>query len=202
MAIFNSQYDLDPYIEQVINIKMRKLSVTHALTRDDRDDLRQELYLHVLQQMDKYNPSRAKWSTFIDRIVRSGIATYLRNRRVELRFAAKCATMPEEDDEKWSSSFVTGIEGNSSDLPFGLPVDYSGAWTEVLDIRLDIMEMMASLSPLQQRICSLIMKGHMLSHIAQMLGMRRTSLYYYLDQIHRAFLARGFDFSLKTTRHF
>jgi len=202
MATNTSQYDFDPYIEQVISMKMRTLSVTHRLTPDDRDDLRQELYLHVLQQMGKFDPTRAQWTTFIDRIVRSGIATFLRNRRVDLRFAVKCAPVPDEDNEHWSTTFVTGIGGETGGLPFGMHADDPGAWTELVDLRLDIEMLLASLPPLQQQICALIMRGHTLTDVAHLLGMRRTSLYYYVDQIHQAFIAGGFDFSLKMTRHF
>ncbi len=202
MATSNTPNDIDPYIEHVITMKMRRLSVTHALTPDDLDDLHQDVYLHVLQQMDNFDPTRAKWTTFIDRIVRSGIATCLRNRRVDLRFAAKCSPLPDEDNEHWSMTFVTDIEGGTSGLPFGMHADDPGAWTELLDIRIDLANLLASLSAVQQQICALIMHGHTLTHIAHLLGMPRTSLYCQLDQIHQAFLAGGFEFSLKMTRHF
>ncbi|MHB9129757.1 MAG: sigma-70 family RNA polymerase sigma factor [Armatimonadota bacterium] len=202
MATSNTQYDFDPYIEHVITMKMRRLSVTHALTPDDLDDLRQELYLHVLQQMDKFDPTRAQWTTFVDRMVRSGISTFLRNRRVDLRFAAKCSLLPDEDNDHWSTTFVTDIAGGTSGLPFGMHADDPGAWTEMLDVRIDLADLLASLPPLQQQICALIMHGHTLTDIARTLGMPRTSLYFHLDQIHQAFLAGGFDFSLKMTRHF
>jgi len=57
------------------------LSQCTKLHRHDREDLRQEIILAVMERSSEYDPALASWSTFLDRIVRSYIEGFLLNLR-------------------------------------------------------------------------------------------------------------------------
>jgi len=202
MAIWFQYYDIDPYIVRAIDHKVRHLYDKYHLTCDDLDDLRQELFVHALQYAHTFNPQRAQWTTFIDRLLKSGIANFLRARDAECRCGEKSVPLCEADDREHSAEYVTALDGVYTGTrlsPDGQTMDTS---TEAIDLRLDVAAILATLSPLLQQICRLLMDGENVTAVARTLGMPRTSLYFYLDQLQRIFVAHGFDFSLRMTRHF
>jgi RNA polymerase sigma factor (sigma-70 family) len=73
------------YAEQVVRFKARQLSRRKEFCPAEEEDLRQELYLHLHQQAEQFDPSRGSLSTFIDRLVQSAVKVLLRNRRCRCR---------------------------------------------------------------------------------------------------------------------
>ena len=203
MAISFHYSDIDPYLVRAIDHKVRHLYDKYELTCDDLSDLRQELFVHALQYAHTFDPRRAKWTTFIDRLLKSGIANFFRARDAECRRNDRTEPLCEADDREESTDYVTTLDGAytgtrlSSD---GQTLETST--TDAIDLRLDVAAILATLSPLLQRICQLLMDGENVTAVARTLGMPRTSLYFYLDQLQRIFVAHGFDFSVRMTRHF
>jgi RNA polymerase sigma-70 factor, ECF subfamily len=68
-----------------IQFKARQLCRKPGFTRSDEDDLRQELTLHLLRQASRFDPARAAWNTFVARVIDSGVAMILRDRRRKKR---------------------------------------------------------------------------------------------------------------------
>ena len=202
MAIWFHYDDIDPYLVRAIDHKVRHLYDKYQLTCDDLSDLRQELFVHALQYAHTFNPQRAQWTTFIDRLLKSGIANFLRARDAECRRGDRCVPLCVADDREHSAEYMATLDGaytGQCATPDGQAMDSS---TEAIDLRLDVEAILATLSPLLQRICQLLMDGESVVAVARTLGMPRTSLYFYLDQLQRIFVAHGFDFSLRMTRHF
>jgi len=69
----------------LIRAKARKLVGTHGYTTSDRADIEQELALHLVHQMDKFDSTRSRWNTFVDRIVDRRIISILRHRLAQRR---------------------------------------------------------------------------------------------------------------------
>jgi RNA polymerase sigma-70 factor (ECF subfamily) len=76
---------LDGYARDVIRHKARQLIGKYGFTRDDYDDLQQEMMLDLLRRLGKYDPSRAGLSTFVARIVDRKVSTLIRHQRQEKR---------------------------------------------------------------------------------------------------------------------
>lgn len=66
------------YAHSLFKKKARQLARNPVLRGMDEDDLAQELWLGVLERMHLFDPSRASVDTFIDRVVRTLVATILR----------------------------------------------------------------------------------------------------------------------------
>ena len=69
---------LTDYVKTLIQVKARQLRRQRGFTRSDEDDLRQELWLALIGQADKFDPRRASFNTFVDRVVRTAVRMLLR----------------------------------------------------------------------------------------------------------------------------
>jgi hypothetical protein len=75
----------DPRVAALIRYKARKLVGQHGFTRDDEEDLRQELALHVVKGLQRHDPARGSERTFADRIVTSKVASIIERARAQKR---------------------------------------------------------------------------------------------------------------------
>jgi len=203
MAIPFHYPDVDPHIVRAIDHKVRKLYGRFDLTAEDMDDLRQELFVHMLQQVHQYDPARAKWITFIDRVLRSGVANYLRARRARCR-QNTLVSLDEVDDNSADPTleYVTTLDGSFAGAALSHEVQDDGSATAVVDLRLDVEAVLVTLSPLLQRICRMLMEGESMLGVARALRIPRTSLYHQIEQLQRTFTEHGFEISFRLSRHF
>ena len=73
---------LRPYIRTLIRSKVRQLCRKPRFSRNEQQDLEQDLMLRLLRKIDRYDPARgASFDTFADRVVHSEIAMILRERK-------------------------------------------------------------------------------------------------------------------------
>jgi DNA-directed RNA polymerase specialized sigma24 family protein len=68
-----------PVVDQVV-IRTIQLAVNthirrHNLPKSDRDDLVQEIALHLIQQSSGFNPMVGAWSTYVKCVVKSKLAS-------------------------------------------------------------------------------------------------------------------------------
>lgn len=70
---------LDSYVKQLIRVHAARLIKRPGFTASDREDIEQELALHVLQQFPKYDFARSQRNTFLSRIVAHKAANLRRN---------------------------------------------------------------------------------------------------------------------------
>lgn len=78
-----------PYARTLIRIKARQLRRRPRFRQFDPADIEQDLTLYLLSQAKHFDPSRATLNTFIDRVVASGVATLVRERKREKRLPAE-----------------------------------------------------------------------------------------------------------------
>jgi RNA polymerase sigma factor (sigma-70 family) len=79
------EFILTDYAKTLIEFKARQLSRRRGIGQSDRDEIQQELWLAVVNQADRFDPSRASLDTFIDRVVNTGVAIVLRDRERQKR---------------------------------------------------------------------------------------------------------------------
>ena len=76
---------LTAYAKSLISFKARELKQKREFRREAREDLEQDLTAYLLSRAHLFDPRRASLSTFADRVIRSGIAMMLRDRRRKKR---------------------------------------------------------------------------------------------------------------------
>ncbi|MCH7911341.1 MAG: hypothetical protein IIB38_17220, partial [Candidatus Hydrogenedentes bacterium] len=72
--------DLSEYASRLISFKARRIVGHYGFIRSDSLDLEQDLAVHLIEQMDRYDPNRGGQKTFVDRIVNHRLISILRQR--------------------------------------------------------------------------------------------------------------------------
>ena len=94
----------DKFTTQLIRRTAQMLVSDGFYPSSDLDDVIQEIGLALFQRADKFDPKRARWSTFVKMAVRSAAATLRRKQRADFRQAASEVAslnvmIPDEDDQ-------------------------------------------------------------------------------------------------------
>jgi DNA-directed RNA polymerase specialized sigma24 family protein len=69
------------YARTAIRVKTTQLIRRRGFSRSERPDIEQELMVYLLSQADRFDPSRSSLNTFVARVIDSGAATLVRNRK-------------------------------------------------------------------------------------------------------------------------
>jgi len=69
----------------LVRSKARQLVGRYGFTASDREDIEQELMLDLLQRLPRFDPSRAKRKTFINRVVDNAVASLVKRQKAEKR---------------------------------------------------------------------------------------------------------------------
>jgi RNA polymerase sigma-70 factor (ECF subfamily) len=77
------------YARSLIRYKAQQLSRKRGYGPSDREDLEQELLLHLLERAHLYDPKRGAASTFADRVIQNAGRMILRHRRRQKRGAGR-----------------------------------------------------------------------------------------------------------------
>ena len=163
MKSCNRYTGIDPYLVSQVRYRARKLS-RHALMRSvEIEDIEQELMLDVLARKASYDPDRAQWSTFVDRVLSN-----------------KCATMisAELAKKRGGGRGCLSLDGLLSEPQCGLPepVDEATLDPASVEIRIDldrhVADLPASLTGLLGGLCE-----NTMTEIARASGVPKTTLY-------------------------
>ncbi|QBG46037.1 sigma-70 family RNA polymerase sigma factor [Verrucomicrobia bacterium S94] len=185
----NSYEGIDTYAADLIRNKARLLIGKAGLTESDRPDLEQELMIDLLERMKRYNPAKAKKTTFMARIVERRIASLLEKRFAQRRDCRLCSTSLNE--------IVPGNYGDRDQRVDLLSSDLNPAskTSEPLerksgDMQIDLEEVIASLPEQLRDLCERLRTSNMME-ISRDTGICRGTLYYRLTLLREAFQEAG-----------
>ncbi len=187
----NSYVGIDNYAAKLIRIKARQLVGKAGLTEDDRCDLEQELMIDLLQRMRHFNPTKAKKTTFMTRIVERHIATLLEARHAQCRDWRLCRVSLNSPCENDKGDTFELIDWVNSDGCFGNPEPESRE-RAVNNIRVDIEGVLNALPDDLRDLCNRLHESNM-AEIARETGVPRTTLYDKLAIIREAFREAKLD---------
>ena len=139
-----AQQGLDPHAVRLIRAKSRQLIRRPEFTASDREDIEQELALDLLNRLPRYDATRAKRTTFVDRVVNNRVATLLEARTTAKRGGGVCVASLDED--------IDGEDGHPEPLWATLDqrLGCGGAGRDMRDaplhdLRIDVAEAVAAL---------------------------------------------------------
>lgn len=172
-----------------------RIAGTFRFTREDREDLEQDLILAVLEKVDEYDPTRGSVRTFVCTVIRGKALMELRRRKRE---ANRGKTIPCLHDET-----VDGNEVVSYHETLDRTICMARMGREerdpllMFDLCNDAAVALELLTPRQREISSLLMKTDKTSAAAR-LGLSRQTLYREVEAIRKAFAAKGVEVYLGT----
>jgi len=178
---------LHPYAEKLIRIKARRLIGRAGFVRSDQEDIEQELRFDLLRRCPKFDPKRAKFSTFVDRVVRHKIASIIEARQASCRDCRRCRSSL-NDPLKAKEGEDPAERGDMLDQD-ATRLRTGGAnrpADECIDLRDDIRTVLAGLPPELRGLCRRLMKGTP-TEVERETGTARGTLYESIQKLRRRF---------------
>lgn len=176
-------------LDQALTIAVRQLVARHPdLTADDLDDLRQDALLVILPKLERYDPARSSWRTYVSRVTKHALANVMRTywRRGSRR--RECAlSCPDARQQGEGLCDLFGLR-----IPHAEQMSYTDA-AEHYCLGVIVQAALGTVTPLQRAICEGIMGGERVTGLAKHLHLSRTQVYRELHIVGQALIAAGLE---------
>ena len=179
------QYGINNYAEDLIHHKTRQLIGTAGFTKDDVEDLEQEMRLDLLERLPKFDLSKGTYNTFVSRLVERKICNLIRHRTQEMR-DFRCEEGSIHDVVKCGDEKVEHIETITQDEHDFRWGKYSRPAEDRMDLRLDISMVLPKLPPKLRKPAELL-QIMSITAAARKLGIPRSTLYDRIARLRRIF---------------
>jgi RNA polymerase sigma-70 factor (ECF subfamily) len=180
------QREFNKRISNFIRFKARQIVGKAGFTESDIDDIAQEMTTDLLSRLPKFDPGKAKESTFVARIIEHKISKLIRHRKQAKR-----------DYRRESCSLGDMLEG-----PYGNPIARSETidqdkaeirtgkrhrtYEEEIHLRLDVSLVISKLPDDLRPVAEQLMTKT-ITEAAKSLGIPRTTLYGMRDRLRSIF---------------
>ena len=193
MESHNSFDGLDPRAVATIRYHAGRLARSRSLPGMDLEDVEQDLALDLLHRRRRFDPTRASFATFADRVVGNRVAT-LTAPALRLRTERAMASLDEPVDGE-------DQETNRGDLiaeQDGLHARRSLDRHDELDLRHDVARFLRGLSPALRRCAGIILADNVAA-AAKAAGLHRGTVYDGARRLRTAAEQAGLDIYVRGT---
>lgn len=189
MAKANIDPSDDRFIRGIIRRKVNQLTGRAGFTRQDRDDLEQDLFVRVLQSLPKFAPGQAHLNKFITTVVERYVANILRNKRAEKRDHRRISSLNVmiEITDEGPTELAQTIGDRELDARIGRQ---RRTEEELAQLALDLADMIATL-PESWRTLLELRKTRTMQQVADEMGVPRTTLNDWMRRIRQRFENSG-----------
>jgi RNA polymerase sigma-70 factor (ECF subfamily) len=169
-------YGVDPYVLRQASMCASHLVRRGRFTVDDWDDLRQEMFLDLLQRLPRFRPERGDWHGFVRGIMRHRSAALAsEQQKHSVLFSGEAGDGGRGDDD------------NELDPLTDAPCQGSSAERE---LRLDVQRVLLRL-PEHLRAVALLLRDMSVAEICEHTGKSRSGINHSIRQIRAAFEEAG-----------
>jgi len=186
MELQNRYDGFSPRVVNNIRYQASKLSRSGRLPGMDKFDIEQDLILDLLQRQANYDPARASFDTFADRVVSHRVAT-LMSPTTRLR-AERCMV---------SLDLPIGTDGDDAVTLADILPESAGIYSDagqppeiMCGLQRDVQRFLASLSPVLRRYAG-VLSADNVSAAARAAGLHRSTIYERLRPMRSAATAAG-----------
>ncbi len=171
----------DRFTHGIIRRKVRQLTGCAGFTRQDGEDLEQELLVKVLRSLPKFDPDKAHRNKFITTVVERYVANILRNKQADKRDHRRICSLNVtiEVTEEGPIELADTISDRELDARLGRSRLRD---EELSDLALDLADFIASLPENWQTLLEL-RQSQTLQQAADAMGVPRTTLNYWIRRI-------------------
>lgn len=193
-----NEYDVEQlvhneYAQTSIRVKARQLCRRTDFNRSEREDIEQDLWLHLLTQAQNFDPERSALNTFIDRMVNSAAATLVRRRKSDMRadgfHAQSLEAAPRGKDYRKKSLRASLLPDDGTRRTFSVPRNHLADFEN----REAVEHALGSMPPEVRELCMRVMGGEKPTALARELGISRHRVRQMLDQAREHLERAGFD---------
>ena len=176
------------YAARMIRSRAVQIVGLVGLPKTDRDDMEQELRLHVLRRSEKFDPTIARWNTFVRVVTERHAATLIERLRRRNRMPnPACCPNPSSVSLDAVSEPPNTEEAK---LNIQAAVAVHSTHEQESDLVMDVQQVLSLLPRPCRRMCALL-KLHSVAEAARLLGIPRTTLHDRLSRLREVFVAAG-----------
>ena len=192
MGIPSNYANLDESIIHLIKFKSWTLIGKIGYTFSDRDDIEQELAVHIVDRLKHFDPSRGKLSTFVSRVVDNKIASMIEARKTrKLDFRSHAYSLDELMRDPNGELFRRGDEIEEDDYLMRTDCQ-SRSTQELVELRSDLARVISTLPEDMQSLCACLMTQNV-TDISREMGVSRQKIYDSIRSLRTIFRAAGLD---------
>ena len=176
MQANQKQQEISDYAAQLIRRKARQLVGKAGFTRDDVEDLEQEMTLDLLERLPKFDPDKAAHTTFVARVIERKISKLFRARKRERRdYRRESGSLndPITDGEGESTERACTIGQDEVNIRAGRR---NRTREEEARLHFDVSLVLSGLPEDLRAVAEQLMAGT-ITEAAKSLGMPRSTLY-------------------------
>lgn len=185
---------LTPEMVKLIKTRSYTLSRGYGHIMEDREDLEQDMALHLLSALPAYNPKKSSLQTFANRVI-----DYWTNTNVN-KWRAECRDYRERGVSLDSSCLDESGElttlGDMICEDEGLYYAGSLGCIEAVELKILVDSVVSTLSPQLQKLCHELI-SQKASELCRSRDLSRYMVAYQIKKIRKAFKRVGFDNSVK-----
>ena len=189
--------NLSEYTSKFIRHKANQLVGHYGISRSGREDIEQDLIVHLLQRMDRYDPKRASERTFASRVVNHKIVSIIRHRRAAQRDNYRVACSIDEPTVDEHGLPTDQGQTLASDTDRRLLRQTAGGAADTMDLSIDLRRVLDGLEPDLCRLCERLI-CESIAEIARTLGVSRDAIYRRIDEVRQHFTDAGLNNYLAT----
>ena len=192
MGAHDAREWIDDAALRIIRIKAWKLAQSAGFTPDEKEDIEQELTLHLLRQLPKFDPQRGSRRAFISHVLERRVINLVEHKAAEKRDWKREAFSLDEQIELRDGGRIERGETLDPDLIDRAILQHP---TETLDLQFEVRHAIHRLSPELAALCHLLAepKRRNLKRLSEETGIPRGKLYELIDRIRKLFKETGLE---------
>ncbi|MBW8270907.1 sigma factor, partial [Caldovatus aquaticus] len=179
---------LDARILKNIRNTARRLDRQGRIPGMDADDIAQDLFVDLWRRRDAFDPSRASFATFADRVVSHSVATLL-NSTARLRAERQLLSLDAGNDGADRSALADTLVDRQADTE----ADQA--------LAIDVRRFIGGLPPALRRCCDLLLMPNLRAASAEA-GLHRSTIYENARRLRRLAERAGLRDYVAAPRHF
>lgn len=197
------QCELTDYALELIHHTARRLVGTAGFTRDDVEDIQQDLALELLERLSKFDPSKATYNTFVARVVERKVSKMIRHRLQKGRdYRREEYSLNAEFSDRFGKrhQHAQMIGGEKGKRHLGRE---ARSEIEQVELEMDVAAVLVDLPPDLRQVAEMLTTMPV-AQVAQALGVPRATFYdNHLARLREAFEAKGLrEYLFVHRRHF
>ncbi|MFI4912683.1 MAG: hypothetical protein ACIAQZ_13545 [Sedimentisphaeraceae bacterium JB056] len=149
------------------------------ISKDDIEDIKQQLYMHLIIQKDKFDASKAQVSTFIKHVVEKKLFNILRSKYNGKKTVDQgCLSLNivvARDDIQGANLTLEQCISNQEYQRFHQ--NNSDDFADTINRKIDIKNIIENLPSEQKQACMLILEGNSISQAAKKMHLGRSNFY-------------------------
>jgi DNA-directed RNA polymerase specialized sigma24 family protein len=171
---------LDDATQRRIHYRVARLGHKFALSREDREDLRQDFRMALLSAQAQYAPDKCPLDRFVSMVL---------NRRYKYHVRQLCQL----SHHRGRTPNAMALDDVDPDVDCLIPDPRQEAALAQVELRHDLRHAFKGMTDIERGVCALLMSGHTPTEASRMLGVVPSTVTRAMDRIRGHLSRAGLD---------